>query len=479
MTTETCLPLRLTSDGPHVLSFKVERAGRDLLCHVRGGDTHVGSLALSEWRDGRARTRCLSAEGHREEAIARHAAHTLCAAARCSVACVAGIHFDAASPSEIEAISADAYSLARRAAETMRDGRLRAELTATGGTYDRIASRRSASTDELDRLFGLPVSTALETHRQAIQAGRAEIFGGEVRIFAPLYLSNACTNDCVYCGFRRSSVYERNRLSIEEAVSEARALHSRGIRAIDLVTGEIPADPFVDYVCQSTGAILGETGITRVHLNLGSLSMDQYRRLRQAGAVGYHLYQETYDPEAYLRTHRSGGKREMASRLEAPRRAAEAGFDYLGMGVLLGLSDVKQDVTDLAAHAAIVQEEYPGIHLGFSLPRVQAMDADPGYAPAHPVSDDDFIRAMLFLRLAHPRAHLTLTTRERPEIRDMLLAFGVTKLSAGVSTAPGGYVAATVNDGNGAREQFDVADERSVDEIAALVSKAGLTPVFD
>ncbi len=479
MNAETHLPLRLTSDGPHALSFTVERTGRDLLCHVHGGDSHVGSVALSEWRDGRAHTRCLSAEGHREEAIARHAAHTLCAATRRNVACVAGIHFDAISPGEIEAISAAAYSLARQGARTLRDERLLAELTLTGGTYERIASRRGEYLDALDRLLGMPVSAALKTHREAIEIGRAESFGAEVRIFAPLYLSNACTNDCVYCGFRRSSAYERNRLSIEEAVSEARALHSRGIRAIDLVTGEIPADPFVDYVCEATAAILAQTGITRVHLNLGSLTMDQYRCLRQAGAVGYHLYQETYDPQAYLKTHRSGGKREMAARLEAPRRAAEAGFEYLGMGVLLGLADLKSDLTALTAHAAILQEEVPDLSVGFSLPRVQTMDADPAYSPARPVSDEEFIRAMLFLRLAHPRAHLTLTTREAPEIRDLLLAFGVTKLSAGVSTAPGGYVAAAGNVENGAREQFDVADERSVDEIVALVSEAGFTPVFE
>lgn len=479
MDAEIRFPLRLDSDGPHALSFTVDRAGRDLLCRVHGGDAHVGSVALSEWRDGRVHTRCMSSEGHREEAIARHAAHTLCAAARCNVACVAGIHFDAISPAEIEAISAAAYSLARQAAGPLRDARLRAELAAEAGTFDRIVSRRAELAEEFEQLFRMPVASALEMHREAIERHREQRFGGKVGIFAPLYLSNACTNDCVYCGFRRSSSYERSRLSIGEAVSEADALHSRGIRAIDLVTGEIPADPFVDYVCQATEAILSETGITRVHLNLGSLSGDQYRRLSQAGAVGYHLYQETYDPEAYLRTHRSGGKREMASRLEAPRRAAEAGFEYVGMGVLLGLAGLQDDVTGLAAHASILLEEFPGLRVGFSLPRVQTMDADPAYSPARPVSDDDFVRSMLFLRLAHPSAHLTLTTREAPAIRDLSLALGISKLSAGVSTAPGGYVSGAGNEETGARAQFDVADERSVDEIAALVSEAGLIPVFD
>jgi 2-iminoacetate synthase len=169
----------------------------------------------------------------------------------------------------------------------------------------------------------------------------------------------------------------------------------------------------------------------------------------------------------------------MASRLEAPRRAAEAGFEYLGMGVLLGLADLKGDVTGLAAHAAILQADVPGLQVGFSLPHVQTMDADPAYAPSRPVSDEDFVRSILFLRLAHPRAHLTLTTREAPEIRDLSLTLGVSKLSAGVSTAPGGYVTAAGNGEKGARAQFDVADERSVEEIVALVNEAGFTPVFD
>jgi len=483
MSPETVLPIRLTSEGPHALTFTVERAGRDLLCRVHGGEVHIGATALSEWRDGRAHTRCLSAEGHKEEAIARHAAHTLCGAVRCTVACVAGIHFDWISRADIEAISADAYALARQAAESLRDERLLGELTPAGGTYDRITSRRAEYVERLEELFRMPVATALDAHAEEIDAGRAGSFGREVRIFAPLYLSNACTNDCVYCGFRRSSSYDRTRLSLEQAVTEANELAERGIRAVDLVTGEIPADPFVDYVCEVTAALLERTDITRVHLNLGALSTEQYGRLRLAGAAGYHLYQETYDPEAYFRVHRSGAKREMAYRLEAPQRVAEAGFPYIGLGVLLGLGGLRHDLASLAAHAVLLREDSPGLGVGFSLPRVQTMEADPDYAPARPVSDDDFVRAMLFLRLADPEAHLTLTTRERPEIRDLLLRYGVTKLSAGVSTAPGGYATdeLTLDDagGVGAREQFRVSDERSVVEITALIKEAGLTPIFE
>jgi 2-iminoacetate synthase len=457
----------------------VERAGRDLLCLVHGGEAHVGSVALSEWRHGRAHTRCLSGEGHREEAIARHAAHTLCVAARCGVAGVAGIHFDGISRGEIEAISSACYSLARRAGEVLRDERIAAELAVPGGIYERIVAARPGFARRLREFYGTSVSGILEEHGPQIDTARAIGFGQAVGLFAPLYLSNACTNDCVYCGFRRSSSYERTKLTLEEAVAEANALAARGIRAIDLVTGEIPADPFVDYVCEVTTAILGQTGISRVHLNLGSLSTAQYGRLRQAGAAGVHVYQETYDPQAYLATHRSGGKREMASRLEAPLRAASAGFQYVGLGVLLGLADMATDLASLAAHALCLREEFPDLGLGFSLPRVQEMEADPAYVPSRPVSDDDFVRAMLFLRLSDPAAHLTLTTRERPEIRDLLLRFGVTKLSAGVSTAPGGYATAAGGSGTGPREQFHIADERTVAEIAAVVTRAGLVPVFE
>jgi 2-iminoacetate synthase len=472
MSPDRLTPFRLTSEGPRALELAVERAGPDLVCRVHGGDAHVGAVALSEWRGGRARTRCLSAEGHREEAIARHAAHTLCAAARCTVACVAGIHFDDVSRSEIESISADAYSLARAAGARLREDRIRAELHARGGLHGRVVERRAEYEAEVDRCLAAPID-------ELLRATKAEEPRREVRIFAPLYLSNACTNDCVYCGFRRSSEYERTRLSIDEAVLEARALHDRGIRCVDLVTGEIPSDPFVDYVCEATRAILGRTGITRVHLNLGSLGEGQYRRLREAGAAGYHLYQETYDPGVYLDVHAAGGKREMASRIEAPHRAAEAGFTYVGMGVLLGLADLRVDLASLAAHAAILRADHERLEIGFSLPRVQAMQADPAYAPGRPVSDDDFVRAMAFLRLAHPHAHLTLTTRERPEIRDGLLRYGVTRLSASVSTAPGGYREIERGEATPAREQFQVADQRSVEDVVAVLEESGLTPVFE
>ena len=472
------LPIRLTCDGPLRIHLTVEAAGRDLLCRVHGGDAHVGCVALAEWSGDRPRTRCLVAEGHREEAIARQAAHAVCGATRRSVACVAGIHFDGVSRDDIESISRAAYDLAREAAARLRDRRIRDDVERTG-TLRRIEERRLSYAGLLAELFGEPAGTSFERFGERIRQERNARFGKRIGLFAPLYLSSACTNDCVYCGFRRSSPFARQHLTVAEAVNEARLLHSRGLRSIDLVTGEVPTDRFVDYVAEAVEEILARTGIKRVHLNLGSLRTEQYRRLSEAGAAGYHLYQETYDPEVYLEVHRSGAKRDMASRLDAPQRAIEAGFRYVGLGVLLGLADLRTDLASLAAHAELLRDGWPGIGIGFSVPRVQSTGADPDYSPGRPVPDEDFLRSVLFLRMADPAAHLTLTTREPAWIRDRLLDHGVTRLSAGVSTAPGGYSAPETGDGELCREQFAIADERSVREIEQKVRDAGLSVTYE
>jgi 2-iminoacetate synthase len=394
------------------------------------------------------------------------------------VACVAGIHFDGVSRQDIESISGAAYDLAREAAGRLRDQRIRDDVEGTG-TLRRIEERRRSHDGLLAELFGEPVEISFARFGERIRQERKDHFGNRIGLFAPLYLSSACTIDCVYCGFRRSSPFARQHLSVAEAVSEAHLLHSRGLRSIDLVTGEVPTDRFVDYVAETVEEILARTGITRVHLNLGSLGTAQYRRLREAGAAGYHLYQETYDPEVYLEVHASGAKRDMAARLDAPRRAIEAGFTYVGLGVLLGLADLRTDLACLAAHAELLRAEVSDLGIGFSLPRVQATGADPGYAPARPVADEDFLRSFLFLRMVDPAAHITVTTREPPWIRDRLLNCGVTRLSAGVSTAPGGYSASETGEGEPCREQFAIADGRSVEEIAERVGDAGLSVAYE
>ena len=317
-----------------------------------------------------------------------------------------------------------------------------------------------------------PLPTLLSNHSVELTRARLEHFGRRVLLFAPLYVANACMNDCSYCGFRRSLRVRRQRLGPGAVLREAKLLAERGHRSLDLVAGEVPRDVFIDSVARVVDAILRRTRIERIHLNLGVLTDAQFRRLREAGAVGYHLYQETYDSETYDRVHVAGPKSAMEPRLEAVARAHAAGFDRIGFGVLLGLAPLAGELALLVAHAEWLAEQAPDVRLGFSLPRIQQVDAACDFQTPAPVDDEAFQKALLYLRLKFPRAELTVTTRERAELRDRSLALGVTKLSAGVSTAPGGY-----GQSDDATPQFSIHDERSLAEVAEAVRTSGLEPV--
>lgn len=464
----------VSSGPPWHLECEVARIGNDYLCRIRGGDRHIGAIALSQWGPNRATTKCLGVSGHKERGLAAHAAHTICAATRHSVSCIAGIHYDTVSRTEIDEIVQAAHGLVRQVAGRLEHQRLERALDAPGCLLTRIDSMRAELSREIEVFLALPLNEAMDVARSPAAAAMADNFGNRVGLFAPLYLCSACSNDCVYCGFRRSARFERTRLSIEQAVQEATQLAKLGHGTIDLVTGEIATDRFIDYVCEAIRAILGSTAIRRINLNLGALSTKQFRRLRTAGARGYHLYQETYARRTYFEVHGRGLKRDMAYRLEGPHRAADAGFESIGLGILLGLHTIREDLAALAAHAGGLMEDFPSLRVGFSLPRLQAVDPDCEYTAAAAVSDDDFIKAMLFLRLRFPRAHLTVTTRERPEIRDRLISLGVTKLSAGVSTAPGGY---TLDQPGVA--QFDISDRRPLPDIVELVQRSGMIASYE
>jgi 2-iminoacetate synthase len=466
------IEMRLFSGPPWHLECHVQQIGDDHLCTIHGGDGHIGAVALSEWSGEKATTRCLTASGHRERGVAVHAAHTLCGVTRSRVSCIAGIHYESPSRDDIAEIVQAAHELTRRAAMRLEQARLEHALVESDGLLSRIEAEREGISSEIDAFMALPLDRAVAAVRSEADSV-AETFGHRVNLFAPLYLSNACSNDCVYCGFRRSARFGRTRLSVDDAVREARQLTDAGHRTIDLVTGEIATDRFVDYVCEVTRAILEQTPMRRINLNLGALTTQQFRRLAAAGARSYHLYQETYAPRSYFSVHSRGLKRDMAYRLAGPHRAADADFDSIGLGILLGLHPVREDLASLASHARILTEDFPTLRLGFSLPRLQHVDAECRYTAAAAVDDETFVKAMLFLRLRFPQAHLTVTTRESAEMRDRLIPLGVTKLSAGVSTAPGGYVvdpAATV--------QFDIADRRPLPDIVERIRRSGLTATF-
>ncbi len=471
----------LQSGPPWNVSLTIEADGADYACRVfrdgSDGRSDSGAIARARWHGDRAVSRRSSESGSRtERRVAVDTAHRLCKGTRQDITCVVDLCLDGRTEAEAEAIGQASGVLAEAMACCLAEQRIRTAMVDPDGLQSRLQSPAADGLElKIDALLATPLDDLLAEHGSAIAEAHATRLDSRVLIFAPLYLSNACMNDCTYCGFRKSAKVERCKLSPEQAVLEATCMAEQGHRTLDLVTGEIPTDSFIDYVCDVCTQILEHSPIERINLNLGALSDGQYRRLRSAGASSYHLYQETYDPDVYLTVHRSGPKRDMANRLQACRRALRAGFEGIGLGILLGLAPVRNDLARLARHAHLLLREFPGTHLGFSLPRIQDAGQEPGFVDAAGIDDETFTKAFLFLRLEFPDAHLTLTTRESPEMRDRLLRLGASKISAGVSTSPGGYVD---EEQRGNAQQFSIRDERSLGEIAGRVRAAGLMPTF-
>lgn len=329
--------------------------------------------------------------------------------------------------------------------------------------------------EELARFLRAPLRHALRELEAARRSCVAPARRAQVQLYAPLYVSSYCANDCAYCGFRSSRAAQRVRLEPEQACDEARALSEHGHRSIDLVSGESPGERFVDQLCRTIEQILRLTPIERIHVNVGALSRVQYRRLFEAGARGCHVYQETYDAEVYSRVHRAGPKKDMRRRLEAPQRALDAGFESLGLGVLLGLgSDRAGEVVALCEHASTLARRRPALRLGFSLPRLRPAADEAAWPETAPAVDGEFVKLLAFLASRFPSADISVTTRERPRLRDFLLARCATKVSAGVQVSAGGYRAGMADSAS----QFRVADRRSLREMERVIRACGKQPVY-
>lgn len=463
-----------SSGAPWNLTFRVETDDGDLLCRLFRKDRRVAAVAVSQWAGERARTTDLESRDTVERNMARFAAHALCNATHRRVRCVIGVCSAALGQAQVAALSQTAYAVTRRAARELADERVRGQLDDRRSVYARLQHGMERVVEEITEFLSSPLVELMARHSAEVRASYREHFGNDVRLFAPLYLSNACCNDCAYCGFRRSAVFGRTRLRVEAAVEQADRLAGQGHRTIDLVTGEVTTDAFVAYVGETTRRILEETPIRRIHLNLGTLSPSQFGLLHAAGATGYHLYQETYDAGRYAEVHRSGPKRDMALRLDGAHRAATAGFDYVGLGILLGLHPLERDLAGVVRHAQLLRQDFPGVRIGFSLPRIRRTDEACSFQPAAPVDDESFAKALLFLRLRFPAASLALTTREAPALRDELISLGISRLSAGVSTAPGGYGGGPAH----ATAQFAIIDRRPLEQVAEAVRRSGCSPVY-
>ena len=344
----------------------------------------------------------------------------------------------------------------------------RAAASYTDADVDRALA--APSLDGLPALLSPAAQARLEELAQAARAVTLQRFGRAVRLFAPLYVSNACLSSCTYCGFSKGLPVVRRTLTVDEVEAEARVLVGRGFRHLLLVSGEHRVEVSADYLVEVVERL--RPLVPSIAVETQTWSDDTYARLVEAGLEGVVHYQETYDRERYAETHVAGWKRDFDRRLSSTERAAEAGVRRLGIGALLGLSsDWRADVLAVAEHAVWLQRAYWRTEVTVALPRITPSAS--GFQPLVPVSDADFVQALCALRLAAPEAGIVLSTREAPALRDGLVRIAVTSMSAGSSTEPGGYLAP-----GEAQEQFSISDERTPAEVAAMLVAAGYEPVW-
>jgi 2-iminoacetate synthase len=322
----------------------------------------------------------------------------------------------------------------------------------------------AAILDPATPLAALETLAAKETARRFPGAGPC---GRRMHLYAPVYLSNHCINHCLYCGFRYPNAIPREHLDCAAALAEAEVLRARGFRDLLVVAGEFPAKTTTDYLAEVV-ATLADRGF-RVAVEVAPQSTQGYATLRAAGASGVTLYQETYDEARYAAYHPKGTKALYDWRLEGPERAAEAGIDRIGLGVLLGLGDPRAELAALVAHGRYLRARFPHLELAFSVPRIH--EAPEGFSLPFAIDDDLLRRVVCALRAAFPSAHVVLSTREPAALRDRLAGSAITRMSAGSATAPGGYTAGP-DDPLG--EQFPVCDDRPAAEVAARLAEAGV-----
>ncbi len=334
---------------------------------------------------------------------------------------------------------------------------------------ERALAVRLPGLDDLVSLLSPAAEPFLEEMAQRAHRLTVQRFGRVMGMFAPLYLSNVCTNRCVYCGFNAGNEVSRVTLTPEEAGREGECLRRMGFRSVLLLTGEAPrliTAAYMGQVLRRLRPLFSSIGV-----EMFPMTTQRYRELISQGVDSLTVFQETYDEESYGEFHPAGRKRDFRWRLETPERGGAAGFRRLGIGALLGLADWRVEGFFVALHATHLLRSCWKSNLAISFPRLRA--AAGGYEPPFPVADRHLVQLMCALRLVLPDAGFTLSTREFPALRDHLIPLGITAMSAGSRTEPGGYA----HPGEG-EAQFAVADERSPGAVAEVLRRRGYEPVW-
>ena len=294
-------------------------------------------------------------------------------------------------------------------------------------------------------------------------------FGRCVNMYLPLYLTNLCSNKCVYCGFSVMNKFKRVVLNLSQINEECQAISKMGYKNILLVSGESERRAGIDYFKQVLPVV--KKYATYLQMEVQPLSVDDYVQLKELGLDAVSVYQETYHKEYYSKVHLGGKKADYRWRLETPDRLGMAEIDKVGIGSLLGLYDWRADLCATALHILYMREHYWKTNLSVSFPRLRP--AAGGFEPKLPVSDAKLLQIICALRIFDNELDLTLSTRESASFRDLILPVGITAISAGSSTEPGGYAHKGEN-----LEQWTVNDDRTVDEVVSAMESSGFEAVF-
>jgi len=343
---------------------------------------------------------------------------------------------------------------------------------------DKALSLKGLMPEEASVLLNIEDDDTLNKLFKTAKTIKEKIYGKRIVLFSPLYVSNYCTNNCLYCGFRRDNTkMKRRKLTVDEVIEETKSIIDMGHKRILLVAGEDMEKINLDYIEEIMKKMYelkinkGET--RRININIAPLSVEDFKRLKTFGIGTFQSFQETYHSETYKKMHTSGLKSNYEYRIETMDRAFEAGLDDIGVGVLFGLTDYKFEVLAMLQHAQYLDKKHgTGPHT-ISIPRLEpAEGSDIAKRPPHAVADKDFKKIVAILRLAVPYTGIILTTRERADFRKEVLELGISQMSAGSKTNPGGYCK------EDSTEQFQVGDHRSLDEVIRELSTTGYLPSF-
>ncbi|WP_064792158.1 2-iminoacetate synthase ThiH [Shewanella woodyi] len=339
----------------------------------------------------------------------------------------------------------------------------------TGKDVEQALQHPEGSLESLLALLSPAAEPYLEQMAQTSACLTRQRFGANIGMYLPLYLSNLCANECDYCGFSMSNRIKRKTLSQDELNAEMRVVKAMDYDSILLVSGEHETKVGIDYFSSVLPSVKSQ--FSYVAMEVQPLKEAEYSQLAGLGLDAVMIYQETYNPQTYAEHHTRGNKQNFEYRLETPERVARAGVDKIGLGVLLGLDDWRLDALLLGHHLTYLESHFWRSRYSVSLPRLRPCTG--GISPKVELTDRGLVQLICAFRLFNHQLEISLSTRESAELRNNLFGLGVTQLSAGSSTQPGGYLSPDTQ-----LDQFEISDERTPVEVCAAMRERGFNPVW-